>query len=287
MKNIKEFFNKFPTERACLDHLFEVRYGGGYVCPSCHKPGRFYRITGRRSYSCQWCRHQEYPCVGTPFERSRTDLRLWFYAIYLFTMSRHGVAAKELERSLGVTYKCAWRMAHEIRKHMAQVDGDPPLSGDVEVDETFIGGHKPGRRGPATGKTIIMGMLQRGGDVMTKVVPDLKRRSLQEPIVQNVLKGSTIHSDEALAYDGLECRGYTHKTVKHRAKQYVDGNCHINSIENYWSRLKNSIKGTHVWVSPQHMSKYTGEFEYRFNSRHRPERMFPELISSFLPLKKG
>ncbi len=225
--------------------------------------------------------------VGTPFAKSRTDLRLWFYAIYLFTMSRHGVAAKELERTLGVTYKCAWRMAHEIRKHMAQVDGDPPLSGDVEVDETFIGGYKPGRRGPSTGKTIVMGMLERGGDVMTKVIPNLKRRTLQEPIVENVMQGSTIHSDEALAYDGLEYRGYTHKTVKHRRKQYVSGNSHVNSIESYWSRLKNSIHGTHVWVSPQHMQKYASEFEYRFNSRHHPERMFPELISSYLPLKKG
>ncbi len=200
-------------------------------------------------------------------------------------MSRHGVAAKELERTLGVTYKCAWRMAHEIRKHMAQVDGDPPLSGDVEVDETFIGGYKPGRRGPSTGKTIVMGIMERDGDVITKVVPDLKRRTLQEPVVKHVEKGSTIHSDEALAYDGLEYRGYTHKTVKHRRKQYVSGNSHVDSIESYWSRLKNSIKGTHVWVSPQHMQKYASEFEYRFNSRHRPEMMFPELISSYLPLK--
>lgn len=114
-----------------------------------------------------------------------------------------------------------------------------------------------------------------------RVVPDLKRRSLQTTIVNYVYRGSTIHTDEALAYDGLECRGYTHKTVKHRAKQYVDGDCHVNGLEGVWSMLKRSINGTHIHVSPQHMNKYLVEFEYRYNLRKNPEMMFPLLLLGF------
>lgn len=143
-QTIQQFFKQFPDEQACLAHLFKVRYGDDHVCSQCKKPGKWYPLTNRRAYSCQWCGHHKYPCVGTPFARSRTPLQLWFYSIFLFTKSRHGVPAKELERQLGVTYKCAWRMADQIRKHMAQVDGDPPLSGSVEIDEIMIGGYRPG-----------------------------------------------------------------------------------------------------------------------------------------------
>ena len=121
---IQEFLAKFSTAEACLQHLFDTRFGQGHVCPSCNKKAKWYRIQAERAYSCQWCGHHLHPTVGTPFEDSRTPLQLWFYAIYLFTTSRHGVPAKELERQLGVTYKTAWRMADLIRKHMAQVDDE-------------------------------------------------------------------------------------------------------------------------------------------------------------------
>src|ERR1700743_2014565 len=139
---VKEFFKQFPSDEACLQHIMEVRYGLEGDCPKCGAQTKFYRVRSQRAYACQWCGWHTYPCVGTPFQDSRTSLQLWFYAIYLFTQSRHGVSAKELQRQLGVTYKCAWRMGHEIRKHMAIVDGDPQLGGVVEVDETFIGGYR-------------------------------------------------------------------------------------------------------------------------------------------------
>jgi len=120
---IQEFLAKFSTTEACLQHLFDTRFGQGHVCPSCNRKAKWYRIEAERAYSCQWCGHHLHPTVGTPFEDSRTPLQLWFYAIYLFTTSRHGVPAKELERQLGVTYKTAWRMADLIRKHMAAVWG--------------------------------------------------------------------------------------------------------------------------------------------------------------------
>lgn len=142
-QNIAQFFMQFLDDETCLQHLFNVRFGQGYECPSCERPSKWFRIKAERAYSCQFCGHHLHPTVGTPFQQTRTPLQLWFYAIYLFTTTRNGVAAKELERQLGVTYKTAWRMADLIRKHMADVDGDAPL-GDllraVEVEETYIGG---------------------------------------------------------------------------------------------------------------------------------------------------
>jgi transposase len=163
------FFKQFPDDEACLAHLFAVRFGQGFACPSCERPSNWYRIKAGRAYSCQWCGHHLHPTVGTPFEQTRTPLQLWFYAVHLFTTTRHGVSGKELERQLGVTYKTAWRMAKLIREHMADVDGEAPIGGAgtaVEVDETFVSGVKRGKhmRGSA-GKTVVVGALQRGGDI--------------------------------------------------------------------------------------------------------------------------
>ena len=126
---VQEFFQKFPDDDTCLDHVMNTRYGNPLDCPKCGKHGKFHRLRKEPAYACQWCGHRIYPMVGTPFERTRTPLQKWFYAMYLFTTSRHGVPAKELQRQLGVTYKTAWRMGHEIRKYMGAVDGDGPLDG--------------------------------------------------------------------------------------------------------------------------------------------------------------
>ncbi|MBT6117688.1 MAG: IS1595 family transposase, partial [Rhodospirillaceae bacterium] len=143
----QQFMAEYPTDAACLDKVMEMKHGAEPTCPGCHKPSKFHRITKRRAYACQRCGHHLYPCVDTPFEKSRTSLQKWFYAMYLFTSSRHGVPAKELERQLGVTYKTAWRMAHELRKLLAAANDDRPMSGHVEIDETFIGGRKRAKDG--------------------------------------------------------------------------------------------------------------------------------------------
>ena len=167
--------------------MFEVRFGQGYKCPKCERSAKWYRIKAERAYSCGNCGHHLHPTVGTLFAKSRTSLQLWFYAIYLFTTTRHGVSAKELQRQLGVTYKCAWRIGHQIREHMEAVDGESPLSGKVEVDETYIGGKAKGTRGRgAKGKTIVFGMMEKNGDVMTKVVPNVQEKTLVPEIVENV-----------------------------------------------------------------------------------------------------
>jgi transposase-like protein len=285
--NVRQFFQQFPTDEACLAHLFDVRFGQGHVCPKCEREAKWYPLASEKAYSCQWCGHHVHPMVGTIFEKSRTPLQLWFYAIFLFTTSRHGVSGKELQRQLGVTYKTAWRMASLIREHMAAIDGDAPIGGEgrvVEVDETYVGGRKKGAKGrQTTNKTVVFGMIKRDGEIVTKVVPDVKKRTLQGHIQTHVEPGTEIHADEWVAYDGLDRKGYDLERVnKNETGQYVGPNGeHVNSIENFWRHLKQSIKGTHISVSPKYLERYAKEFEYRFNRRMRPEAMLGELLSRF------
>src|SRR6056297_1821877 len=145
--NVRQFFQQFPTDDACLEHLFNVRFGQGHVCPKCERAAKWYRLQSEQAYSCQWCGHHIHPMVGTIFEKSRTPLQLWFYAIYLFVTTRHGVSGKELQRQLGVTYKTAWRMGHKIREQMDKGEVKQLLTGHVEIDEAYVGGKRPGKRG--------------------------------------------------------------------------------------------------------------------------------------------
>ena len=281
---VKGFFEQFPDDDTCLEHVMTLRYSLKRDCPKCGKATEFYRLSKRPAYSCKLCGHHTYPCAGTPFERTRTSLQSWFYAMYLFTTTRHGVPAKELQRQLGVTYKTAWRMGHEIRKYMGIVDGDDGLSGTVEVDETFIGGHQKYMRGrPASdsNKTVVMGMVQRGGDVMTQVVPDAKRTTLLPIIEANIKKGSLINTDQWHAYRAIAPLGYRHMSVNHH-REYVRGSVHTNTIEGFWSHFKNSVRGTHRSISRKHMQKYLVEFEFRFNLRGpQAPSMFDRLIQAF------
>jgi transposase-like protein len=284
-----QFFRQFPDDETCLNHLFNVRFGQDFECPSCGRATRWYRIKAERAYSCQFCGHHLHPTVGTPFAKTRTPLQLWFYAIHLFTTTRHGVSGKELQRQLGVTYKTAWRMADEIRKHMAQVDGDTPVGGPdtaVEVDETLIGGVKRGthNRGSAA-KTVVVGAMERNGDIITAVVPNQRKATLQPFVLANVETGGQLHTDELQSYRGLHTAGYRHMTVNHGAGEYVGyQGATVNAIEGFWRHLKASINGTHIHVSGKHLAKYAKEFEYRFNRRSQPHRMLPELLSTFQPL---
>ena len=286
MTTFYEFQKQFPDDEACLKRIMTERYGGTeFDCPKCGVYSRFYRMTRERAYVCQHCKYQLHPTAETFMHRTHLPLHKWFYAMHLFANSRHGVPAKELERQLGIPYKTAWRMAHQIRKYMASVDGEWPLgggSGNIEADETYIGGRTTGgKRGRgAPNKTVVFGMLERDGDVMATVVPDVKKRTLQPIVAQNVEPGSTVHTDELRSYFGLGQAGYRHETVNHGAGEYVDGDCHVNGIEGFWARLKLSIRGTHVHVSPKHLQKYVKEFEYRYNRRKRPASIFGDLVAS-------
>ena len=281
---VLKFMQQFPDDDACLDHLFKTRFGEDPSCPKCGEIGKFRKLSKMPAYTCN-CGHHTHPMVGTPFERSSTSLQKWFYAMYLFTTSRHGVPAKELQRQLGVTYKTAWRMGHEIRKYMGKVDGIPPMTDHVEVDETYVGGRRPKIKGftgrGAKGKTVVMGILERGGEIYTEVVPSASRRSLIPPILANVPVGTRVSTDEWAPYKVLTGLGYRHQTVDHGRKEYARGDVHVNGLESFWSIIKRSIRGTHVWVSPKHLPKYLGEFEFRYNMRKTPEIMFDRLLKAF------
>jgi transposase len=283
---LRQFQDQFPTEDSCLDHLFQVRYGTDFNCPKCGRPAKYSRVRGRRAYQCNWCANQLYPTAGTPFDRTRTSLRDWFYVMFLFTTTRNGVAAKRVEREIGVTYKTAWRMCHEIRKYMASIDADDPIGGagtTVEIDETFIGGRSNGGgRGRFTHMTIVLGMIEKGGDVITRVIPNRKRITIWPEICANVMPGATLHTDEMGAYKSISLRGYRHMTVNHEQGSYVsEHGCTVNTVEGFWSMLKRGISGTHIHVSPKHLAKYLGEFEYRWNMRTVPHLMLDRLLYSF------
>lgn len=267
--SVREFFERFSSDDACLEHVMEVRYGLRHVCSYCGKESTFHRLSDRPAYSCAQCGAHVHPCAGTIFQDTRTPLQMWFYAIYLFIATRHGVSGKELQRTLGVTYKTAWRMGQQIRTLMVKADGDMLLRGHVELDEAYVGGHRPGKRGRgAAGKTIVFGMKERGGRMATEVIPDVRKVTLREIVNERVEPGSTVSTDELMSYGLLEGDGYQHGVVKHGSKEYAYYDYrhgvthHTNSVENFWRLFKAAIRSTHIHVSPRYMDRYLGEFTF-------------------------
>jgi transposase len=281
---IQDFFRMFPDDETCLQHLFDIRFGPDYPCERCGETGKWKRLRKMPAYTCN-CGHHIHPMAGTPFLRTRTPLQKWFYAMFLYTTTRNGVAAKELQRQLGVTYKTAWRMAKEIRLYMGWVDGDTPLGGPdgdtVEADEYFSGGKDRGSRGPVGDKTIIFGMVERGGEVVSRVIENRSEWSTTPLVKEWVKPGSHLVTDDWAAYHKLGLEGFRHETVNHSANEYVRGKAHTNTIEAFWAMVQRTVEGTHIWVSKKHLPKYLGEIEFRWNLRKRPDLMFPLLLASF------
>ena len=284
---VGELFARFPDEDSCLNHIMEVRYGLRHVCAACEQYSTFHRLTDRRAFSCARCGHHVYPTAGTVFQDTRTPLQVWFYAVYLFVTTRHGVSGKELQRTLGVTYKTAYRMGQQIRTLMAKADGFEMLQGHVEVDEAYIGGYRAGG-GPGKGKnkTIVLGIVERGGRTIAKSVPNLKMDSVRPFIYENIKAGSAVSTDEANIYDLLSSAGYDHKSVNHSKKEWTKFNYrrgeyhHTNSVESFWRLFKNSIRSTHIHVSEKYMDVYLKEFTFRSNHRGMVNAMFDLLIAS-------
>jgi transposase len=281
---LKQFQARFPNDDVCLEHIMRVRYGDKITCESCGREAKYYRVKGRRCFECEHCGYQVYPTAGTPFEKTRTPLTDWFFVMFLFTASRNGVAAKEVQRQIGVTYKTAWRMCKEIRIYMGQVDGDRPLGGSrpfdpvVEVDKAFIGGKD---RMGHDDKAVVLGMVERQGDVVTRLVAGRHGRHVLPQVTSWVLEGSRVMTDDARVFQHMHKEGFIHESVNHSDKEYVRGDAHTNNIEAFWSCLKRGINGTYIHVSRKHLQKYLWEFEYRHNLRHAPHLMLPCLMVGF------
>lgn len=274
-----EFDRDFPDDAACLDALVRMLYPNGIHCPKCDKVTKHFRDAGRPSYSCEYCGHHEHPMVGTIFEGSATSLRLWFYGIYLMASTRCGISAKQLERELGVTYKCAWRMYNKIRSLLDQ-DELFFSEGQVEIDEAYVGGKAKwksrglptGEKGGMDSKTQVLGYARRGesgahGQIHARVMPKGQTRAVLTDVTARVLDKAMVYTDEAPAYKTLGKKGYAHKRVHHRAHVYVEGDAHTNTIEGFWSLMKRGISGVYHSVSAKYLQTYVDEYVFRYNNR--------------------
>jgi transposase-like protein len=268
-----ELIEYFSTEEKCVQYLATLRWNGVVECPYCAHD-TCYALTGKnKRFKCAKCRKQFSVRVGTIFEDSKIPLRKWFFAIYLFTAHKKGVSSHQLARDLKITQKTAWFMLQRIREAFTS-ENEPPMTGTVEADETFIGGkeinkHKSKRTKGAkrvNNKVPVLGMVERGGRVYAIPVPDTRTRTLYPVISEKVEFGSTLYTDEWAAYKFMKL-DYKHEVVNHAADEYVRGDVHTQNIENFWSLLKRGIFGIYHHVSPQHLHRYVNEFAYRYNNR--------------------
>jgi len=276
-----EFLRLFPDNTACLDYLRDKFYPAGSPCPKCKRESRFHRIKGRSAYSCQFCGHHVYPTAGTIFHKSTVSLHLWFYAIFLMSSTRCGMAAKQLEREIGVTYKTAHRMFKLIRSMLAEEeDGTPDFGGGgvpVEADETYIGARRRGKPGrPAEGdpvKTPVFAMVERNGRVRAMIVPNAQRVTLLPIIKRNVKPDTTVYTDEMRAYDLLAREGFKHRRIAHSLDMFVVGDIHTNTVEGYFGLIKGGLNGVYRGAVRRHlMQSYLDEYSFRYNHRHTINR---------------
>jgi len=286
--SVREFFVRFPDDDACLEHIMNVRYGGTtMVCATCGVEDRFHKLRERRVYACQHCRHQIAPTANTIFHDTRTPLVSWFYAIYLFVTTRHGVSGKELQRQLGVTYKTGWRIGQQIRTLMGSVDEFVALKGHVEIDEAFIGGRIRRAEGkPRDNKTVVVAMKERGGPMRAEVAPDTKTKTLRKMVLENVQPYTTVSTDEHHGYRLLSGAQYDHGTVNHHQKEWAKTDPetgvrhHVAHVESFWFLFKRSIRSTHIHVSAKYMNRYLDEFTFRSNHREMGNAMFDLVIGA-------
>jgi len=276
-RTLQEAIVYFSNPDNCVSYLVAHRteWKDGVICPTCGSRDVGY-LASRRLWQCK-NRHPKAQFsvkVGTIMEDSALGLDKWLTAIWMQTSMKNGVSSWEIHRALGITQKCAWHMLHRIRLAMQdKVHGK--LSGEVEVDETFIGGkarnmHSAKRRekiqGRGTsGKVVVMGMLKRGGKVRTAVIDNRDKETLHSHVEKNVRKGSEVFTDELIAYWGLN-ENYIHQIINH-AEEYVRGNVHTNGMENFWALLKRGLNGTYVSVEPFHLFRYIDEQAFRYNNR--------------------
>lgn len=275
---IKDMRAQFPDDDACLQLLFDSRYGELKACPNCGVVNaKYYKIKKRMAYSCKECRHQIYPLAGTIFEKSTTPLTDWFHAIYLFSVSKNGVSAKEIERQVGVSYKTAHRMAKLIRLVMAENGKLGFLGAPVEADEVYIGGRRK-QTEILDNKTPMLAALEVGGHVRTQVVPKAHSTTAIPFLTDNVYPGSILHTDESKIYKHKEIEGlFEHYSVRHIGKEWARNGVTTNHIEGFFGQFKNSIRGTYHSVSPRYLNYYANEFSFRYN--HRNEAIFSLLLA--------
>jgi transposase-like protein len=278
-QTLQEAIATFRDPDRALAYVVAHRWPDGVVCPTCGSRDVLF-LKNQRRWKCR-AKHpkaQFSAKVGTVMEDSPIGLDKWLPAIWMVTNCKNGISSYELARDLDVTQKTAWFMLHRARLAMQGSGGGTlgTLSGQVEVDETFIGGlarnmHKHKRAEKITGtggkgKAVVMGLLERHGKIRVEHITDTQKKTLHGKVAKHVAPGSEVFTDELISYTGLD-KTYVHNVINH-AEAYVDGNIHTNGVENFWPLLKRTIKGTYVSVEPFHLFRYLDEQSFRFNERH-------------------
>ncbi len=284
---LKAFQAQFPDDAACLEWLKNYFYPDGIYCKKCEAVTKHYRASSRPSYCCEHCGNHVHPTAGTIFHKSPTPLTTWFYAMYLMASTRCGISAKQIERETGVTYKTAWRMFKQIRSMLNETENAPKLGGSkkpVEVDEMYFGGKQrmQGRACTADkkAKTPVVGIVQRKGSVRAFVTADTKKDTVQGLIKEHVLPSNLVFTDDYVIYDGLggTAHNYYHRRIRHSEKIYVAGNVHTQTIEGFWSLVKNGIRGVYHSVGRHYLQTYLNEYSFRYNRRFDEQPMFTSFL---------
>lgn len=276
-KNLRELITTMPDEKACRDYLITQRWNGVPVCPYCGCD-KCYVIEGGKRFKCgsKACYKKFSVTIGTIFEASNIPLTKWLMAIYICSSHKKGISSYQLGKDIGIAQKSTWFMLHRIRYAFGNGNSDIILDNEIQADETFVGGknenrHKHKKHYDENGnlfdlKAPVLGMIETGGKVKTKVVDMATKKNAIDFIGNNSKKGITLITDSAGIYHKIG-KKYNHIVINHSAGEYKVDSFHTNGMENYWSVLKRGIYGIYHQVSPKHLQAYCDEFSYRFNSR--------------------
>ena len=287
IKSIIELIQKFPTEDECYALLEKIRWNGNVVSPY-DKTSKVYKCKGH-NYRCRKTGKYFNVKTNTMFEASNIKLQKWFLAIWVITSHKKGISSLQLSRDINVTQKTAWFMLQRIRKCFG-IENNCILDNDVEIDETYVGGknknrhtHKKVKNSQGRSmkdKVAVLGMVERNGKLIAKIVPDVQAPTLTKEIRKNVKESANIYTDEWLGYNEIH-KYYNHSIVKHCEKEFVNGSAYTNNIECFWGILKRGILGIYHFTSKKHLQIYLDEFVFRYNTRYMTEQnKFETLLSN-------
>jgi transposase-like protein len=286
-KNLREFQRQFATEEACQDYLGACRWPDGFVCPRC-RDGQAYQLTTQRRWQCVGCRHQTSLTAGTILHNTKTPLTVWFWAAYLAVTDRRGISALLLQRQLGLRrYETAWMLLHKLRRAMVNAAREA-LHGEIEIDDTWVGGHQAGLRGSRQLKgrkaAIVLVAVEKRGDTSGRlrmaVIPDFKHTTMVQFIRQHITAGSTVYTDGLKGYEGLHGAGVRHirRTQPTKGDLARGAPSVVPLADRAIGNLQQWLTGTYHGVSKGHLQVYLDEFVFRHNRRRNPPAAFQTLL---------